>query len=299
MRQLPRKLFVHDSQSEEIKIQNMRYQRLLSISLLIIIFLGNCGKTETAIIPEEEDDVEEEPKTYTIRIMAYNIFHGETTLGAIDMDLFGQIIKSENPDLVSLQEVDKGVTRSGGIDQTAELSTRTGLAGYFAKARDFQGGDYGVAILSKLPVEEFRNVPAYKTGTHGTTYAYAKIKLDDDTYIWFNSSHLSTDLAERTIHVQELVNYYNVVLKSEPLIISGDLNAQLPDSELQPLQQYFAESDVNLLNTFSTRTGMRSKIDFIMYPKTVDWKVLSFKRVCRPDASDHCAIVADLEYTKP
>src|SRR5690606_35287485 len=136
------------------------------------------------------------------------------------MDLFGQIIKDENPDLVSLQEVDKGTTRSGGIDQTAELSARTGLAGYFAKARVFQGGDYGVAILSKLPVEEFRNVPAYKTGTYGTNYAYAKVKLDDDTYIWFNSSHLSTNLAERTVHVQESVNYYRTVLKREPLIIS-------------------------------------------------------------------------------
>lgn len=270
------------------------------MSLSLIFFCGSCGKNaqEPDVNPEEEP-VEEEAKKYTIRVMAYNIFHGQTTLGTIDMDMFGQIIKDENPDLVSLQEVDKGVTRSGGIDETAELSARTGLTGYFAKARNFQGGDYGVAILSKLPVEEFRNVLAYKTGTYGTTYAYAKIKLDDDTYIWFNSSHFSTDLAERIVHVQESVNYYKTVLKSEPLIISGDLNAQLPDTEMQLLQEDFAESDVTLANTFSTRSGMRSKIDFIMYPKTGNWKVLSFKRICRPDASDHCAIFAELEYTKP
>src|SRR5690606_14126261 len=130
------------------------------------------------------------------------------TLGKIDMDLFGEIIKAENPDLVALQEVDKGTTRSGGIDQTAELSTRTGLTGYFAKAREFQGGDYGVAILSRLPVEDFKVVPAYKTGTYGTVYAFAKIKLGDDSHIWFNSSHLSTDLTERTVHTQELASYY-------------------------------------------------------------------------------------------
>jgi len=259
----------------------------------------SCGKSaaETDVIPEPEE--EDEPKTYTIRVLTYNIFHGETTLGKIDMDLFGQIIKDEKPDLVALQEVDKGTTRSGGIDQTAELSTRTGLTGYFAKARDFQGGDYGVAILSKLPVDDFKVVPAYKTGTYGTAYAYAKVKLDDDTHIWFNSSHLSTNLEERTVHTQELVNYYRTVLKREPLIISGDLNAQLPDPEMQILTEDFAESDEDLLNTFSTRTGMRSKIDFIMYPKTGDWKVRSVKRICRPDASDHCAVFAELEYTKP
>src|SRR5690606_19180220 len=248
----------------------MKYNNVISTSLFFVMLLMSCGKStgETDVVPEPEE--EDEPKTYTIRVLNYNIFHGETTLGKIDMDLFGQIIKDENPDLVALQEVDKGTTRSEGIDQTAELSARTGLSGYFAKARNFQGGDYGVAILSRLPVKDFKVIPAYKTGTYGTAYAYAKIKLDDDTHIWFNSSHLSTNLEERTVHTQELINYYRSVLKSEPLIISGDLNAQISDPEMQVLKKDFAESDEDLLNTFSTRTGMRSKIDFIMYPKTGD-----------------------------
>lgn len=277
----------------------MKYNNVISISLFLTMLLMSCGKSigGTDVVPEQKE--EDEPKTYTIRVLTYNIFHAETTLGKIDMDLFGQIIKDENPDLVALQEVDKGTTRSGGIDQTAELSTRTGLTGYFAKARNFQGGDYGTAILSKLPVDDFKVIPAYKTGTYGTAYAYAKIKLDENTSIWFNSSHLSTTLEERTVHTQELVNYYRTVLKREPLIICGDLNAQLSDPEMEVLKEDFAESDVDLLNTFSTRTGMRSKIDFIMYPKSGAWKVRSVKRICRPDASDHCAVLAELEYTKP
>lgn len=275
----------------------MKYSKWISLSLFFVMFLVSCGKSsaETEIDPDPE---EEESKTYTLRVLTYNIFHGETTRGEIDMDLFGQIIKDENPDLVALQEVDKGVERSGRIDQTAELSVRTGLTGYFAKARDFQGGDYGVAILSKLPVDDFKVVPAYKIGTYGTAYAYAKVKVDDDTYIWFNSSHLSTALEERSVHTQELIDYYRAVLKGDPLIIAGDLNAQFQDPEMQILQKDFVESDMDLLNTFSTRSGMRSKIDFIMYPKTGDWKVLSVKRICRADASDHCAVFAELEYTK-
>lgn len=275
----------------------MKSYRFIALGLLFILFTGSCGKS-----PQESDDIpdeNQEEKTYTIRVMTYNIFHGETTRGDIDMDLYGQIIENENPDLVALQEVDKGTTRSGGIDQTAELSERTGLSGYFAKARNFQGGEYGVAILSKLPVDEFKVVPAYKVGTYGTAYAYAKIKLDDDTYIYFNSSHFSTNLEERVVHVQESVDYYRTVLERQPLIIAGDLNAQLPDPEMQALQDDFVESDTDRLNTFSTRSGMRSKIDFIMYPKTGDWKIRSVKRICRPDASDHCAVFAELAYTKP
>jgi len=266
---------------------------LLSFCLSFIVF-GGCSKAKN----EQKPDPEPVKKTYTIRVLTYNIFHGETTLGKIDMDLFAQIIKNENPDLVALQEVDKFTTRSGNIDITAELSSRTGLSGYFGKARDFQGGDYGIAILSKLPVEEFKVVPAYKTGTYGTAYAYAKVKLDEDAYIYFNSSHLSTALEERAVHIKELVNYYKNVLKKAPSIICGDLNAQYNDPEMQVLWEEFAESDTSLSNTFSTRSGMRSKIDFILYPKLGEWKVVSTKRICRPDASDHCALLAVLEYSK-
>src|SRR5690606_13604979 len=152
----------------KLNSKEMKYNKVASISLFLFILLISCVKSTAETDMTTETEEEEKVKTYTLRVLTYNIFHGETTLGKIDMDLFGQIIQDEAPDLVALQEVDKGTTRSGGIDQTAALSTRTGLTGYFAKARDFQGGDYGVAILSRLPVEDFKVVPAYKTGTYGT-----------------------------------------------------------------------------------------------------------------------------------
>ena len=99
-------------------------------------------------VPEEE--------IFTIRVLTYNIFHGETTNGKIDMDLYAEIIKDQSLDLVALQEVDKHTTRTGGIDITAELSVGTGMEGYFGKFRDYGGGEFGAAILSKYPVEEFK-----------------------------------------------------------------------------------------------------------------------------------------------
>src|SRR5690606_40296823 len=54
-----------------------------------------------------------------------------------------------------LQEVDVNTIRSGkGINQAAELARLTGMNYFFVKGIDYQGGDYGVGILSKFPILE-------------------------------------------------------------------------------------------------------------------------------------------------
>ena len=61
-------------------------------------------------------------------------------------------MKSVNPDLVALQEVDLGTNRSSGIDQLAELVRLTGMQASFGKTMNFDGGACGVAVLSRWPV---------------------------------------------------------------------------------------------------------------------------------------------------
>ena len=51
------------------------------------------------------------------RVMTYNIHHGEGTDSVIDMERIAQVINKWSPDLVALQEVDNGTTRSGNINE--------------------------------------------------------------------------------------------------------------------------------------------------------------------------------------
>ncbi|WP_317235903.1 endonuclease/exonuclease/phosphatase family protein [Niabella hibiscisoli] len=58
---------------------------------------------------------------------------------------------------MALQEVDINTERSGKVNQAAQLALKTGLKSfYFAKAIDHEGGDYGVAILSKYTLDDIR-----------------------------------------------------------------------------------------------------------------------------------------------
>ncbi|MCY2995293.1 MAG: hypothetical protein NTY19_46640 [Planctomycetota bacterium] len=84
-----------------------------------------------------------------IRVLTYNIQHGEGTDGKIDLARTAAVIKRLTPDLAALQEVDKATTRSRGVDQAAELGKLTGMHVAFGKAMDFAGGRYGEAILSR------------------------------------------------------------------------------------------------------------------------------------------------------
>ena len=100
--------------------------------------------------PDATGRHEPAPAAVVLRVLSYNIHHGEGLDGRIDLSRQAEIMKREEPDLVALQEVDRGTVRSGSVDQLAELARLTGLAPVFGQTIALQGGDYGVGVLSRL-----------------------------------------------------------------------------------------------------------------------------------------------------
>src|SRR6187200_797515 len=88
----------------------------------------------------------------TLRVMTYNIHVGVGMDKKLDLPRIAGVINSQHPDLVGLQEVDRGVTRTQQIDEIAELAKLTKMDYAFAFNLKYQGGQYGVAILSRTPI---------------------------------------------------------------------------------------------------------------------------------------------------
>src|SRR5712691_10039729 len=63
----------------------------------------------------------------TIRVLTYNIHHGEGRDREFDVPRQSRVIASVQPDLVALQEVDVGTARASGVDQVRELARLTGM----------------------------------------------------------------------------------------------------------------------------------------------------------------------------
>lgn len=94
-----------------------------------------------------------------LRVVTWNIRHGAGKDGRVDLVRTARVLAALEPDLVLLQEVDRGCRRSGGVDQAAELGVALGMTALFGAHREFDGGEYGLAILSRLEPVSSRTLP--------------------------------------------------------------------------------------------------------------------------------------------
>ena len=111
-----------------------------------------------------------------------------------DLSAIADFIKNCGADVVCMQEVDRGCSRSNGVDMTAFISERAGYPYYhFIVIRPFQGGEYGTAILSKYPITEKKTINyKVKVAKQGTSCGYAVLDIDGRRVTVFNT-HLSCE----------------------------------------------------------------------------------------------------------
>lgn len=95
----------------------------------------------------------------TLRVLVLNMHAGHDGAGADNLAGVGALIRSTAADVVLLQEVDRRTRRSRGVDQPAVLEKRTGLRGVFGRTLDYDGGEYGIATLSRWRIGSKQMVP--------------------------------------------------------------------------------------------------------------------------------------------
>lgn len=111
-----------------------------------------------------------------------------------NLRLIADKIRDSGADVVALQEVDRGAERSRGVDMPDRLSELSGLHHhYFIKIRDFEGGEYGTAILSRFPIREAATLPyLVRLAKQGTSCGYVVLDADGWFVTVFNT-HLSVE----------------------------------------------------------------------------------------------------------
>lgn len=238
----------------------------------------------------------------TIRVMTYNVHHcnppGKATQGVIDIPAIVKAIRSQQPDLVALQEVDVNTVRSGKeINEAEAIAKALGMYFYFGKAIDYGGGGYGVAILSKFPLTETRTQWLSQEAdpkTERRVLATARVTLPGGQQIRFASTHLDVEnAANRLLQMQQITE--TVRKDSIPFILGGDLN-DTPGS--QPLSLLATQLQLTCNPCMPTfpQDLPTEVIDFIAFspkPKTAA-KVISHFVVPETYASDHRPLLAVL-----
>ena len=269
------------------------YKIFLSILAGLVLFISSCSNDD----PEEtlpNDKGDEVVEGERIRVMAYNIHHANppSKPGVIDIDAIVRVIKNQNPDIVALQEVDVNTERSGSaLDQAKEIATQLGMNYYFGKALDYQGGGYGVAILSKYSISEETVHQLPSTNVEQRVLATAKVTLGNGEEFRFGSTHL--DASNATTRMEQIEKIGEIASEEVlPFIIAGDFNAT-PDSDVIKTLDYHFNLTCRLCPPTVPVNSPTRAIDFIAY-KHPDGKfsIESHKVINETYASDHRPVFA-------
>lgn len=234
----------------------------------------------------------------TLRVMTYNIHVGVGMDKKLDLQRIADVINRERPDLVGLQEVDRGVKRTEGKDEIAELAAMTRMQYAFAPNLDFQGGKYGVAILSRFPIKNtvhrmFEN----KRETERRGMLLVEVEVDRKP-LTFVTTHLDYQFEDgRLFETEQLMKHLTEV--KGPLIVVADLNDVPSGSAYQLMRTKFDDAWV----------VSRAKGDGFTYPadkpvKRIDHvfsgRGVKAKKawVVETLASDHVPVVAEVELSR-
>jgi endonuclease/exonuclease/phosphatase family metal-dependent hydrolase len=203
-----------------------------------------------------------------------------------------RFIKSVDPDVVGLIEVDTGSIRSRNVNQAESLASDLGMnTSYETK--------YGEKSLNQLLpiVRKQGNAFMAAPRVHGEKFHYFDtgikrliIELEMDDYAIF-LVHLSLKYRHRHLQLRRL---YDLIQETKkPVLVAGDFNTFWGENEIYLFTKAagLKSANVDSLPTYPSRSP-RKELDFVLYQDGI--KVTSFDI---PDVklSDHLPLVCDFE----
>ena len=302
----------------------VRIVRLSLVTACVIVALTPLGAQQPA--PQAG---EPQAKPRPLRVMTYNIKHGQTNTACtqpapvpgqppfpdcnLDLQASTAVIRSYDPDIVGVQEVDRFWARSANEDEPAALSAALGMPHYcYAANLDHQPDNhstvphqYGTVILSRFPILECTNTLLPRTGNNeqrGLTLAVINVR---GVPLRFYNTHLHTTAADRLLQTAEIARVLDAagdVLK----VMLGDFNARPTAAELAPIQSRLVDAWVKAgqptadnpdgLTSPARLTGdPTSRIDYVWVAQAVTAESVQVPVDAQTRvASDHYPVVASL-----
>ena len=259
----------------------------IPILLLLLLFVGCAIRHPKSAYTAR--------KPHVIRILTYNIRPGLGMDGQRVLNRIAKIIRDARPDVVALQEVDNGTRRADGLNQARYLAQLTGLDAYYFPAMPFDGGHYGIVLLTCLPVTQRDTLPLPgEPRVAGAIRVVWQCSSGAET-LWVIGTHLDTKPRSRRQSVV-LLHQWVKHLGGAPAILAGDLNAPPDSPTLRALATVWTLPEwVSPLYTFPADTP-RVQIDYVLYRPADAWKVVRAEVLHEPVASDHRPLLVVLQY---
>lgn len=262
---------------------------LLAAALLGSTLLGACAgaaRTESASAAIAATSATD------LRVVSYNIRHGRGMDDTVNLPRTAAVLRTLTPDIVGLQEVDELVQRSGRVDEAATLGRALGMEHAFGSFMDYQGGRYGLAILSRFPIVRSFGVDVPK-GNEPRIALVAELRLPGGRSVMAINVHFDwvQDDTFRFAQASRLSQYLDTL--SLPYILLGDFNDEPGSRTIALFQRRAVEAKKPADDHFTfSSTAPTKEIDFVFAAPAGAWRVRGARPVTEPMASDHRPVVA-------
>ena len=255
---------------------------LRTLILVAILIIAGCGQSHGQL-----------------RILTYNIHHGEGTDGRFDLARIAGVIKALRPDLVALQEVDRKTTRVSGIDQAAELARLTGMNYAYGPAMEYAGGEYGEAILSRFALASIDNyILPWPDGSEPRALLVVKVEAAGIGPVTFGGTHLAHDSPVDRLEQAKRINQILGGQMEAATILAGDLNATPGSAPMREFGKHWmdaAEATGSPDPTYPNIQPQR-RIDYVLVRPMDGWRILEAVVIEGEIASDHCPVLVVLQW---
>ncbi|HTV03192.1 MAG TPA: endonuclease/exonuclease/phosphatase family protein [Luteitalea sp.] len=261
--------------------------------------------------------------------MSYNIKHGQTNADCttpppaagqppnpdcnLDIEASIAVIRSYDPDIVAMQEIDRFWARSAYLDEPAVIGDGLGFEHRCYAPNLDHGPDnhspvphqYGTVILSRFPILECSNTLLPRVANEeqrGLTKAVINVR---GVPLQFFNTHLHTTQAARLLQTDAVAAALDAA-PDGPIVLTGDMNARPTAVELAPIQERLRDSWVvaprpDAINPqgFTSPADLdrnpTSRIDYVFASEDVGFggTFVPLTDATRL-AADHYPVVADL-----
>lgn len=170
-----------------------------------------------------------------LRVMTYNIHYGIATDGRFDPAGIAATIRRQAPDIVVLQEVDRGWLLNGGHDTLQQVAARLRMRYVFSPSTDELMGE---AVLSRLPLSDVQVTALPRAGVPmraATLSALIDVTGGPDLAVVTAHLHYGPEgVARRQVAaVADVVADHRE--SGRDVVLAGDFNLEPTDDRLTPL----------------------------------------------------------------
>jgi endonuclease/exonuclease/phosphatase family metal-dependent hydrolase len=217
--------------------------------------------------------------------MTYNIRNATGMDNVTDYGRIAEVITSNNAEVVAIQEIDSVTQRSKGVFVLEEIAGHTKMELSFNASIPFQGGKYGIGILSKekpLSVKSF--------ALPGREEKRSALVAEFKDYV-VCCTHFSLNPDDRLLSVA-IINECTKTYK-KPVFLAGDLNDSPSSNLIAELQKSWTILNDTDKHTFPSDKP-KTCIDYVLVRKTDKVEVINTAVIDEKIASDHLPVYVDV-----